>query len=193
MCQLLEFGDASDPRSGHEDVGAVVSMKFTLVDRITELVPGRRICTIKSLTLSEEYLGDHFRTFPVMPGVLMLECMIQSAGWLVRATEDFAHSLVLLTGAKNVNYKSFITPGGVLRMEVDCKRMEANQSEFVGKGFCEDREMVKARIVLNHVNLADEKPALEAVDRELVAQTRAQFALIGGEPFVVPGAAPGFD
>jgi 3-hydroxyacyl-[acyl-carrier-protein] dehydratase len=95
LCQLLELGDASDPRSGREGVGAVVSMKFTLVDRITELVPGRRICTIKSLTLSEEYLGDHFRTFPVMPGVLMLECMTQSAGWLVRATEDFAHSLVL--------------------------------------------------------------------------------------------------
>ncbi len=189
MCQLLELGDASDPRSANEDVGAVVSMKFTLVDRITELVPGRRICTIKSLTLSEEYLDDHFRTFPVMPGVLMLECMAQSAGWLVRATEDFAHSLVLLVGARNVNYKSFITPGGVLRMEVDCKRMEANCSEFVGKGFCEDREMVKARIVLNHANLADEKPALEAIDRELVVQTRAQFALIGGEPFVAAGAA----
>lgn len=189
MCQLLELGDASDPCSGLGDVGAVVSMKFTLVDRITELVPGRRICTIKSLTLSEEYLGDHFRTFPVMPGVLMLECMVQSAGWLVRATEDFAHSLVLLARAKNVNYKSFITPGGVLRMEVDCKRMEADQSEFIGKGFCEDREMVKARIVLNHVNLADDKPALEAVDRELVVQTRAQFALIGGESFVGAGAA----
>lgn len=164
-------------------------MKFTLVDRITELVPGRRICTVKALTLSEEYLCDHFRTFPVMPGVLMLECMTQSAGWLVRATENFAHSLVLLGGAKNVNYKSFITPGGVLRMEVDCKRMEANHSEFVGKGYCEDREMVKARLVLNHQNLADDEPALGAIDRELIAETRAQFALIGGGPFVATGAA----
>ena len=165
-------------------------MKFTLVDRITELVPGRRICTIKSLTLSEEYLGDHFRTFPVMPGVLMLECMIQSAGWLVRATEDFAHSLVLLARAKNVNYKSFITPGGVLRMEVDCKRMEADQSEFIGKGFCEDREMVKARITLDHLNLAQRSRNLQAVDRELITQARTQFALIGGASFVAAQAAP---
>ena len=165
-------------------------MKFILVDRITELVLGRRICTIKSLSLAEEYLGDHFRTFPVMPGVLMLESMVQSAGWLVRATEDFAHSMVLLASARNVTYKSFITPGGVLRMEVDCKRMDADRSEFVGRGFCEDREMVKARITLDHLNLAQRSRNLEAVDRELITQARTQFALIGGVSFVAAQAAP---
>ncbi len=159
-------------------------MKFILVDRITELIPGRRICTVKSLTLSEEYLGDHFRTFPVMPGVLMLECMAQSAGWLVRASQDFAHSLVWLASAKNVTYKSFITPGGVLKMGVDCKHMGPDHSEFVGRGYCGEQEMVKAGITLQHVNLADQNAGLESVDRRLIAHARAQFALIGGEPFV---------
>ncbi len=159
-------------------------MKFLLVDRITELLPGRRICTVKSLSLSEEYLGDHFRTFPVMPGVLMLECMAQSAGWLVRASQHFTHSLVFLASARNVTYKSFITPGGVLKMGVECKRLESAHSEFVGRGYCGEQEMVKARITLNHVNLADHNPTLESVDRALIAQARAQFALIGGEPFV---------
>ena len=159
-------------------------MKFILVDRITELLPERRICTLKSLTLSEEYLGDHFRTFPVMPGVLMLECMVQSAAWLVRATEDFAHSLVYLSSAKNVTYKNFVAPGGVLNMEVDCKRMQADCSEFIGRGFSAEQEMVKARITLHHAILADRNPTLESVDRALITEARAQFALIGGEPYV---------
>ncbi len=163
-------------------------MKFLLVDRITELVPGRRICTVKSLTLAEEYLGDHFRTFPVMPGVLMLECMVQSAGWLVRATEGFAHSMISLARARNVTYKSFIAPGGVLRMEVDCKSMDADRSEFAGRGFCEDHETVKARILLHHVNLADRNPNLEALDHELITLAKKQFALIDGGP-VVPAQA----
>ena len=101
-------------------------MKFTLVDRITELVPGRRICTIKSLTLSEEYLCDHFRTFPVMPGVLLLECMIQSAGWLVRATEDFSHSLVLCVRAVNVEYTRLHTAVGGLRSVAHLPSLQRN-------------------------------------------------------------------
>lgn len=165
-------------------------MKFSLVDRITELLPGRRIRTVKSLTLAEEYLADHFRTFPVMPGVLMLECMVQSAGWLVRATEGFTHSLILLAGARNVTYKSFVAPGGVLKMEVDCKSMAVDRSEFAGRGFCENHETVKARIVLHHINLADRDPKLEAVDRDLITHARAQFALIEGGPAVPAQATP---
>ncbi len=58
-------------------------MKFLLVDRIESIQPGQRIVTTKALTLAEEYLADHFPAFPVMPGVLMLEALVQSAAWLV--------------------------------------------------------------------------------------------------------------
>ena len=53
-------------------------MRFTLIDRITELKPGVSITAVKGLTLAEEYLQDHFPRFPVMPGVLMLEAMFQA-------------------------------------------------------------------------------------------------------------------
>lgn len=155
-------------------------MKFNLVDRITDLVPGQRITTVKALTLSEEYLADHFPAFPVMPGVLMLECMAQSAAWLVRVTENFAHSLVLLAEARNVTYKSFVAPGNVLTMEVECKSLDEAGSEFVGRGCCSDVEMVKARIKLAHVNLGSADPSRAALDRELVAHARRQFAILGG-------------
>ncbi|MFQ5805392.1 MAG: beta-hydroxyacyl-ACP dehydratase, partial [Phycisphaerae bacterium] len=67
-------------------------MKFVLVDRISELETGRRIVAHKALSLAEEYLGDHFPTFPVLPGVLMLEAMVQASAWLVREALDFAPS-----------------------------------------------------------------------------------------------------
>ncbi len=161
-----------------------LAMRFNLVDRIVELDPGRRIRTVKSLTLSEEYLADHFRSFPVMPGVLMLECLAQSAGWLVRATEGFAHSVVTLAEVKNATFKSFITPGQVLTADLECKRLGDQDSEFVARGFRGPTEIVKARLQLEHRNLADRDAALAAVDRELVGHAKAQFALIGGDCFV---------
>ena len=48
-------------------------MRFHLVDRILEVQPGQSLRAVKNLTLGEEYLADHFPTFPVMPGVLMLQ------------------------------------------------------------------------------------------------------------------------
>src|SRR5690349_1993879 len=62
-------------------------MRFTLIDRIVELEPGARIKAIKALSMAEEYLGDHFPKFPVLPGVLMLEALTQAGAWLVRSSE----------------------------------------------------------------------------------------------------------
>ena len=72
------------------------SMRFTLIDRIASTSAGCPITAVKSLTMAEEYLADHFPNFPVMPGVLMLEAMTQAGAWLVRPSEDFAHSMVVL-------------------------------------------------------------------------------------------------
>ena len=87
-------------------------MRFTLVDRILEVEPGRKIRAVKNLTLGEEYLSDHFPTFPVMPGVLMLQTLVEAGSWLLRLTEDFRHSVITLREAKNVKYGHFMSRGG---------------------------------------------------------------------------------
>lgn len=153
-------------------------MKFLLIDRITELVPGERIRAVKALSLAEEYLADHFPRFPVMPGVLMIEALVQASAWLVRETENYAHSLLLLAEAKNVTYKSFVSPGQVLEVAVEAKAIEADTSRFVGTGRCGETEMVKAHWSLKHVNLADEDAGLETLDHKLIASARQQMALL---------------
>lgn len=153
-------------------------MKFILIDRITELVPGERIGAVKALSLAEEYLADHFPRFPVLPGVLMIEAMVQASAWLVRATEDYAHSMLLLAEAKNVTYKSFVSPGQVFQLSVEAKEIGSAASRFVGVGRCGDTEMVKAHWSLRHFNLADEDPAMASLDQKLIASARQQMTLL---------------
>lgn len=153
-------------------------MKFILIDRITELLPGQRISAVKALSLAEEYLGDHFPRFPVLPGVLMIEALTQASAYLVRATENFAHSMVVLSEVNNVVYKSFVSPGQIFELSVEAKEIGPQGSRFIGTGRCGDTEMVKARWSLRHFNLADEDPAMSDMDAKLVATARERLNLL---------------
>ena len=106
-------------------------MRFILIDKIVSFELGKQLKAVKSVSLAEEYLGDHFPTFPVLPGVLLLEGLIESASWLVRKSEGFAHSMILLEQAKNVRYKSFLAPGAQIEYTVDAKAIEENVSSFI--------------------------------------------------------------
>lgn len=150
-------------------------MKFVLVDRICEYDPGTRIVTQKALTAAEEYLSDHFPAFPVMPGVLMLEAMVQASAWVVRASQDFAKPLVLLKAARNVTYKSFVVPGEVLTVTAECKEMTPEQSVFMASGVVGDRPTVKGRLVLRHLALTEVDDGLSSVQTRLVEEQRATF------------------
>ncbi|MHC4665539.1 MAG: hotdog family protein, partial [Planctomycetota bacterium] len=96
-------------------------MRFILIDKVVSLEPGKKITAVKSVTLAEEYLADHFPAFPVLPGVLLLQGLIESASWLVRQTENFAHSMILLEHTRNVKYKSFLAPGGRIEYTVEAR------------------------------------------------------------------------
>lgn len=165
-------------------------MKFILIDRIVSLEPPQRIVTQKSLTLAEEYLADHFPTFPVMPGVLMLEAMVQSASWLVRAAQDFGNSMVVLEEAKNINYKSFVSPGKTLEVTAEAIEIGENVSEFKTFGRSGEEEIVKARLKLRHYNLSRQNPTLADLDERLIRDARRTFDLIGGPQALRSAAEP---
>jgi 3-hydroxyacyl-[acyl-carrier-protein] dehydratase len=153
-------------------------MRFILIDKIVELEPGKRIKAIKNVTLAEEYLADHFPTFPVLPGVLLLEGLIESASWLVRATENFAHSMVLLEEAKNVKYKSFLAPGAQIEYTVEAKIIEENISSFAGTGVSAGVAIVEARFGLKHFNLEDRDSTMAGVDAKIIGEMKKRWGLL---------------
>jgi len=155
-------------------------MKFGLIDRIVELTRGEQIVAVKAVSLAEEYLADHFPTFPVLPGVFMLEAMAEAAAWLVRDASDFAPTLVLLREARNVTYKSFVRPGSVLRVEVNCRRLESADSDFDGVGFCEDVEVVRGRFGLRHATLESRGAGLTSTDQLIKKALRERFGMLQG-------------
>lgn len=158
---------------------ASTDMQFILVDRILELEPGRRIVTAKNLTLAEEYLAEHFPGFPVLPGVLMLESVAQASAWLIRITEDFAHSMVVLKAAKAVRYGNFVTPGNQLIVEARIVRMKDGDTELQAKGTVDGVSAVSGRVVMEAYNLRDREPGLGTVDQDLVGALRRQFMYLG--------------
>ncbi len=153
-------------------------MRFILIDKVISLESGRQIKTVKNVSLAEEYLADHFPTFPVLPGVLLLEGLIESASWLVRRTENFAHSMILLEQARNVKYKSFLAPGSQIEYTVEAKVIEDNISSFTGFGSSEGERIVEARFGLKHFNLADQNSAMTAVDATIIENMKKRWKLL---------------
>src|ERR1700744_4541462 len=109
-------------------------MRFLLIDRITELAPKKSITAVKNLSLAEEYLADHFPGFPVMPGVLMLETLVEAGAWLLRLTDDFRHSVIALREARNVKYGNFMEPGRQLAVTVELAEEGEGWASIKGKG-----------------------------------------------------------
>jgi len=153
-------------------------MKYILIDKIVSLEEPQTLTAVKCVSLAEEYLADHFPTFPVLPGVLLLQGLVESASWLVRKTEAFAHSMILLEEARNVKYRSFLAPGSRIEYTVQAKVIEENVSSFTGCGTADGEKIVEARFGLRHFNLADRTPALVVVDGQVIAAMKNRFHLL---------------
>jgi 3-hydroxyacyl-[acyl-carrier-protein] dehydratase len=153
-------------------------VRFILIDKIISLEPGREIKAVKSVSLAEEYLADHFPAFPVLPGVLLLEGLIESAAWLVRQKENFSHSMILLEQARNVKYKSFVPPGRMVDYYVKAKTIEQDISSFAGKASVDNETVVEASFALRHFNLADRNSALAAADARIIENMKNRWKLL---------------
>lgn len=120
--------------SGIGAAAAVIrsAMRFILVDRVLERTADR-IVTVKHVSMAEEYMDDHFKSFPVLPGVMMLECLVQAARELAGPRPDGRP--MVLGKARAVKYGRFVQPGSSLRVEVSMlARADDGSAEFRGEG-----------------------------------------------------------
>lgn len=162
-------------------------MRFNLLDRIVEVQPGRSLRAVKNLTLGEEYLADHFPTFPVMPGVLMVETLVEAAAWLLRISESFRHSVIALREVRGIKYGTFMEPGKQMTVTVELVERTEHSATFKGKGETEGQAIVTGRLTLATYNLAERDPALKAVDERIVAHLRQHHDLLRLLPIVMAG------
>ena len=132
-------------------------MRFELIDQVLEHAPDR-VVAIKNVTLAEEYLADHFPGFPVLPGVLMLEALVQAARHLLTASDGDAgdgdgataagNEPLVLAQVRNVRYGNMVRPGQCLRIEVVLRRQVEGEWEFDGVGRVDEQVAVQGRFRL---------------------------------------------
>jgi 3-hydroxyacyl-[acyl-carrier-protein] dehydratase len=153
-------------------------MRFELTDRILAYKPGGSLRTVKALSLAEEYLQDHFPGRPIMPGVMMVETMVQACAWMVRLETDFAPSIVVLKEARKVNYIGMVHPGEVLTMDVRLLKLADGRARFQGEGHVAGERRVSGRLELEYFSLADEDPSMADVDDRIRLEMRRRFEII---------------
>ncbi len=152
-------------------------VKFNLIDHI-ELLSDQRIVAVKFVSLAEEYLADHFPTFPVLPGVMMLEAITQAAGWLMHHRTGFSKSMAVLKEAKNVKYGQFVAPGNYLKVDVGLAKVTETGATFKANGFAGTDPALQARVELAYFNLGDKQPELAELDERLIAHHRQRWSVL---------------
>jgi 3-hydroxyacyl-[acyl-carrier-protein] dehydratase len=96
---------------------------FLLVDRVVELEPGVRAVGIKSVSANEPQFTGHFPGRPIMPGVLMVEALAQTAGVAVLTLDEYRGKLGLFAGIDDCRFRRLVQPGDTLRLEVTVEKL----------------------------------------------------------------------
>jgi 3-hydroxyacyl-[acyl-carrier-protein] dehydratase len=97
---------------------------FLLVDRIVELEPGRRAVGIKAVTANEPQFTGHFPGRPIMPGVLMVEALAQTAAVAVMTLEEYRGKLGLFAGIDDCRFRRMVLPGDTLTLKVEVEKLK---------------------------------------------------------------------
>src|SRR5689334_24524422 len=153
-------------------------MRFWLLDKIRSFTPDSELSAVKNVTLAEEYLGDHFPEFPVLPGVFMLEAATQAGAWLLRLSENFAHSIISLKEARNVKYADFVAPGQQLEVTVSMVKKDDRLATLKVEGQIAGRQTLTGRIILERYNLVDRDPVLRDADERIIQHFRRSQKLL---------------
>jgi 3-hydroxyacyl-[acyl-carrier-protein] dehydratase len=119
---------------------------FLLVDRVVDVVPDRGAVGIKNVTINENYFQGHFPQHPVMPGVLIIESMAQTAAVLVVETlgPSAQGKLVYFMTVDNAKFRKPVVPGDQLRIHVTKERQRGNIWKFTAEAKVDGKVVAEA-------------------------------------------------
>ena len=123
---------------------------FILVDKVISLVPNETITAIKNVTINEEFFVGHFPNYPVMPGVLIIEALAQTAGILsfksMNETAD-DNTLYFFVGIDNCRFKKPVVPGDVLNLNVSIEKVRGGVWKYNAIATVEDNTCAQADLM----------------------------------------------
>lgn len=141
-------------------------MRFELIDRVVDR-QADSLTGIKTVSAAEEYLADHFPGFPVLPGVMMLEALVQAARLFVAGQADGRDAggevsggqsgggwPLVVTQVRNVRYGNMVRPGQALVVRVTLRKREGASYEFQGEGTVDGQVAVQGRFRLEPLKAA---------------------------------------
>lgn len=96
---------------------------FLLVDRVVELEPGKRAVGVKMVTANEPQFTGHFPGRPIMPGVLMVEALAQTAGVAILTLDEYRGKLGLFAGIDECRFRRMVVPGDQLLLTVEIEKL----------------------------------------------------------------------
>ena len=140
----------------HNDIIKLIPHRhpFLLVDKVTDIIINKSITGVKAVTFNEPFFAGHFPEHPVMPGVLILESMAQTAACLVSYQDKTlsSNNLVFFTGIEKAKFRKPVTPGNELFLKVNLISHKRSLYKFSGEAFIQNKLVASSEFSAMLVN-----------------------------------------
>lgn len=122
---------------------------FILVDRVLEFISGKKVVSLKNVTINEPFFQGHFPGAPIMPGVLIIEAMAQTGGILVYESlpPERHGSLIYFMGMNNVKFRKPVVPGDQLIFEVQILKQRSSAVKMSGNATVNGKIVAEAEVM----------------------------------------------
>ncbi len=122
---------------------------FLLIDRVLDLDKGKRAVAIKNVTVNEDFFQGHFPSRPVMPGVLMVEAMAQTAGILILSNDAHRGKIAFFMAVDKVKFRRVVSPGDQLVIEANIMRDKTRTAQVSAKASVDGNVVAEAEMMFS--------------------------------------------